>query len=144
MALFNRRLDKQTVVSFLGRLKNCPVILQPYIEKLFELRITVVGEKVFPCAIHSQNSQRTLEDWRRYDLSNTPHKIYPLPPNIEGLCVNLVKALELKFGCIDMIVTPDKEYIFLEINPNGQWLWIEQLTGLPISQTLAELLIAGK
>lgn len=144
VSLFNRRLGKQGLIPFLARLKNCPVILQPYIEKLFELRITVVGGRVFPCAIYSQSSQRTLDDWRRYDLPNTPHKPFALPPDLEKKCVALVKTLGLKFGCIDMIVTPDKEYVFLEINPNGQWLWIEQLTGLPIAQALAELLIAGK
>lgn len=144
ISLFTRRLSKNKVLPFIKRVKNCPVILQPYIEKLFELRITVVGDKVFPCAISSQNSRRTLEDWRRYDLLNTPHKPYTLPPDLEQKCIALVKTLELMFGCIDMIVTPDNEYVFLEINPNGQWLWIEQLTGLPIAKTLAKLLIAGK
>jgi len=144
ISLFTRQLAKNKVLPFIKRVKNCPVILQPYIDKLFELRITVVGDKVFPCAISSQNSQRTLEDWRRYDLPNTPHKRYALPSDLEQKCVALVKTLGLMFGCIDMIVTPDKKYMFLEINPNGQWLWIEQLTSLPITQTLAELLITGK
>lgn len=144
ISLFTRRLPKNDVLPLVKRVKNCPVVLQPYIEKLFELRITVVGDKVFPCAISSQNSRRTVEDWRRYDLPNTPHKPFTLPPDLEQKCIALVKTLGLMFGCIDMIVTSNNEYIFLEINPNGQWLWIEQLTGLPIAQALAELLIAGK
>jgi len=52
----------------------------------------------------------------------------------------LVEKLGLVFGCIDMIVTPRGEFIFLEINPNGQWLWIEELTGLPISEAIANTL----
>lgn len=107
------------------------------------LVVTKPGDKVFPCAISSQNSQQTIEDWRRYDLPNTPHKPYALPMDLEQKCIALVKTLGLIFGCIDMIITPNNEYVFLEINPNGQWLWIEQLTGLPIAKALAELLIAG-
>ena len=139
-SLYTKKLSRQKVLSALTRIKNCPTIFQKYIEKKFELRITVVGERVFACAIYSQESDRTREDWRRYDLPNTPHKIFALPGDIEDKCVLLVKELGLSFGCIDLIVTPNDEYVFLEINPNGQWLWIEQLTGLPITRSIAELL----
>jgi len=54
--------------------------------------------------------------------------------------VELVNKLKLAFGAIDMIVTPDNRYVFLEINPNGHWLWIEELTGLPIARSMATLL----
>jgi glutathione synthase/RimK-type ligase-like ATP-grasp enzyme len=47
----------------------------------------------------------------------------------------------LEFGCIDMILTPDGEYVFLEINPSGQWLWVQKKTGLPIAEAIADLLI---
>lgn len=120
------------------QVSNCPVIIQSYIQKEFELRVTVVKDKVFACAIYSQSSERTREDWRRYDIPNTPHKIYKLPKQIEQKCVDIVKKLGLEFGCIDMIVTPGGEFIFLEINPNGQWLWIEHLTGLPIGDAISE------
>jgi glutathione synthase/RimK-type ligase-like ATP-grasp enzyme len=49
----------------------------------------------------------------------------------------------LSYGAIDMILTPDGRYVFLEINPNGQYYWIEQMTGLPISDAVCDLLIAG-
>jgi len=50
--------------------------------------------------------------------------------------VELVARLGLRFGAIDIIVTPDDRYVFLEINPNGQWLWIEEETGLPIRDAI--------
>lgn len=139
--LYTQRLSVPEIFSKAATVKNCPLIFQPYVEKEFELRITVVGTQVFSCAIYSQNSTRTREDWRRYDLTNTPHQVYQLPPDIEARCVSLVRELGLVFGCIDMIVTPSGEYIFLEINPNGQWLWIEHLTKMPISQAIEDLLI---
>lgn len=118
-----------------------PCVFQERIEKKFELRITVVGKKVFAAEIHSQNSPRTKDDWRRYDLENTPHFPHKLPEQIQKACVEFVSYYGLAFGAIDMIVTPKNEYIFLELNPNGQWLWIERLTNLPISEAIADLLI---
>lgn len=124
--------------------KYSPTLFQEYIQKEFELRITIVGERIFACRIDSQKSDRTKDDWRRYDFNNVPHSIFKLPRKIELFCVNFLQTFGLNFGTIDMIVTPDGDYVFLEINPNGQWGWIESLTGMPISKALADLLIAGK
>lgn len=113
-----------------------PCMFQEYIQKDVELRITVISDEVFPCAIYSQNTETTRDDWRHYDFQNTPHKPWTLPPEIQEKCIQYVASYGLNFGAIDMIVTPDGEYVFLEINPNGQWAWIEVLTELPISRAL--------
>ncbi|HMW02377.1 MAG TPA: ATP-dependent carboxylate-amine ligase, partial [Acidobacteriota bacterium] len=122
---------------------HAPCLFQEYIPKKVELRITVVGRKIFAAEIHSQQSQRSKDDWRRYDIANTPYLKHRLPEAIKIKCQQLVRELGLVFGCIDMIVTPDNRYVFLEINPNGQWGWIEELTQLPICANLAEMLIQG-
>jgi glutathione synthase/RimK-type ligase-like ATP-grasp enzyme len=108
-----------------------------------KLRVTVVGEKVFPAAIRSQESRSLRHDWRHYPHfgGSRYYSVYSLPAKIEKLCVRLVEALGICFGAIDLIVTPDDDYVFLEVNPNGQWAWIEDFTGLPISDAIAELLI---
>ncbi|RQP25496.1 ATP-dependent carboxylate-amine ligase [Albitalea terrae] len=119
-----------------------PVIFQAYVPKRIELRITIVGRRVFAAEIHSQQSQRARHDWRHYDLANTPHARHCLPAEIEQCCLLLVQRLGLCYGAIDMIVTPEGRYVFLEINPNGQYQWIEHLTGLPISEAMCDLLMA--
>lgn len=121
-----------------------PCIFQEYVSKKIELRITVVGNQVFACAIYSQNSEKTLHDWRNYDLKNTPHEKWNLPNEVEENCLTLVKSYGLPFGAIDMILTPDDEYVFLELNPNGQWAWIEDLTNMPISKAVIDLLFNSK
>jgi glutathione synthase/RimK-type ligase-like ATP-grasp enzyme len=63
---------------------------------------------------------------------------------VQELCVQLVERLELCYGAIDMILTPDGRYVFLEINPSGQYGWIEQVTGLPISAAICEFLMAAQ
>jgi hypothetical protein len=125
-------------------LAGCPMTFQAYVEKRVELRITVVGKRVFAAEIHSQANRHTRFDWRRYDLQRTPHLPHALPPEIERRCVALVERLGLAYGAIDMIVTPDGRYVFIEINPNGQYLWIEQKTELPITAAICDLLMEAE
>ncbi|MCK6463019.1 MAG: hypothetical protein L6Q29_04380 [Candidatus Pacebacteria bacterium] len=121
-----------------------PIFLQKYIDKKLELRITVIRDKVFACEIHSQDNEKTLEDWRKHVFlkDELPHNPCELPAEIESMCVLLVRKLGLYFGAIDMILTPDDKYVFLEVNPNGQWGWIEELTKMPISSAMADLLMS--
>jgi glutathione synthase/RimK-type ligase-like ATP-grasp enzyme len=124
-------------------IKMSPSIFQAYIKKDYELRITVVGDKIFPVKIHSQECEDTAIDWRRKPKPNDfEAKMEPvlLPDKIEENIRNLMGLLSLKFGCIDMIVTPDGEYVFLEINPNGQWYFVQLESGLQIAEAIAELL----
>lgn len=120
-----------------------PTQFQEYVEKKVELRITVVGEKIFACEIHSQESEKSKIDWRNYDFENVEHQPHQLPRPIEDKLLQMLRRLNLNYGAFDFIVTPDNRYVFLELNPNGQYLWIELLTKMPISQTIAELLAAN-
>jgi glutathione synthase/RimK-type ligase-like ATP-grasp enzyme len=68
------------------------------------------------------------------------HSKIELPSNILKKCFDLTSRLKLKFGAIDFILDKNGEYIFLEINPNGQWAWIEKQTGYQISDEITNLL----
>ena len=120
--------------------------VQNYIEKLFELRITVVMNRFFACKIDSQilDDDKGKIDWRQgYDYG-LKHEIYDLPQRIKEQCSAFLERLGLHFGCFDFIFTPAGEYVFLECNPNGQWLWIEEETGMKISEAIAEALAYQK
>lgn len=116
--------------------KMVPSLYQEEVPKLHEVRATVVGSRVFACQIESQQSTRTNVDWRRYDFANTPHTVCDLSQSENSRVLNLMEALGLNFGCIDMIRHPDGDLVFLEVNVNGQWLWIEELTGMKISAAI--------
>lgn len=118
---------------------RCPAIWQEAIPKAFEVRITVIGDSVLAGAIDSQASGRTRDDWRRYDFENVAHSAHDLAEQVRAQSLALVAALGLRFGAIDAVVTPDGRYVFLEINPFGQWLWMEQLCDLPIAEAHAAL-----
>jgi glutathione synthase/RimK-type ligase-like ATP-grasp enzyme len=110
-----------------------PCIFQEEIEKELELRVTVVGRQVFAASVNSQQSEETKVDWRRKPLK---FEAFELPKEVADKCVRLVKRLGLLFGAIDLILSPNGSFTFLEINPNGQWVWIENETALPISDAI--------
>jgi RimK-like ATP-grasp domain len=114
-----------------------PTIFQPYVEKAFELRAVVIGERIFCAKIDSQANENTRKDWR---AGEREHEIFALPERVEASIRRLMASFGLNFASIDMIVTPEGEFVFLELNPNGQWLWLEIELGLPLAATMADLL----
>lgn len=131
-------------VAETSSLRLCPLIIQEYAAKRSEIRVTVVGEDVFAAEIHSQQSNHTKIDWRSYDSSTTRYTTHELPARTAQFCRELVHGFGLCYGAIDLVLTPDDRYVFLEVNPSGQWLWIEDATGLPITRAIADLLIGSK
>ena len=105
-----------------------PIYLQSYVTKQYEVRVTIIKEKIFPVRIDSHNDI----DWRKNEEKNK-YSIMKLPENIERQCKKLLKIMDIEFGAIDFIVDKNNNWIFLEINPNGQWLWLEEKLILNIS-----------
>src|SRR5579885_1012547 len=110
-----------------------PAIYQALVPKRFDLRVTIVGDKIFPAAIDSQSDPTASLDWRQTSNPQLPHHRTALPDEIAAKLLWMMKSLGLTFGAIDMILTPDGEYVFLEVNPNGQWLWIDDMLDYGIS-----------
>ena len=127
----------QNLIDQLEEFDLTPCIFQRNIPKEYEVRVTVVGEKVFSAAVYSQSDVEAKVDWRRKRLVFNEVQ---LPDEIKNLCIQILRELNLGFGAIDLIKTPKGEYVFLEINPNGQWVWIENQTGQRISEAIIEYL----
>ncbi len=134
--IFTNQIDSETIQN-MDQYTLTPCIFQESIEKDLEIRITVVDNSVFTASVESQSNEETKTDWRKRKL---PFKSYSLPQEISFKCIELTKKLNLSFGAIDMIKKPNGEYVFLEINPNGQWAWIEMETGLQISDEIIRFL----
>lgn len=121
----------------LNGLTLAPVTFQELVEKVADIRVTVIGHDVFAAEILSQNNESSRTDWRATDDPNLPHKHHILPNVMVNRCRQLVSSLGLGFGAIDFALKPDGQYVFFEINPNGEWLWIEDQLALPISDRIA-------
>jgi glutathione synthase/RimK-type ligase-like ATP-grasp enzyme len=128
-------------IGYARAARYSPTIFQAYVPKRSEIRVTVVGKRIFAVEIDSQASNHSRHDWRRYDYLQTPYRPHDLPLEVEARCLELLRRLDLCFGAIDLILTPDDEYVFVELNPNGQYLWLEEATGLPISDAVCDLLV---
>lgn len=122
----------------------CPMTFQEKIEKKLELRTIVVGRRAFTAAVDSQALEKSRHDWRRQGialLDAWTH--YDLPADVEGKLLALMAEFGLNYGAIDLILTPGDRHVFLEVNPVGEFFWLERCPGLPISDAIADLLVSG-
>jgi len=117
-----------------------PNYIQQHIRKRGDIRVTMVGNKAYATLIHSQIDVKTKTDWRKGE-SELKHSKIKLPDLLKQKCDELMTGLNLRFGAIDFILNETGEYVFLEINPNGQWAWIERKTGYKISEEIVNLLV---
>lgn len=135
--IFTNRIDR-LVASDEAKVAAAPVIYQREIKKTSDIRATVIGEAVYAAEILSQEYDETETDWRRGTRPDLPHKIHELPKDIYSKCVQIVKDLGLRFGTIDLVHDLDGKYWFLEVNPNGQWAWIENRTGMGLTNSIVD------
>lgn len=133
-------VDHEDMLDAVGEL---PCFFQQYVPKRYEIRATVIGERLFAAKIHSQDDVRTRVDFRNYDAP-VRYEATRLPGEIERRCLDYVHSYGLNYGAIDLIVDEAGEYVFLENNPGGQFLFVEQrVPELRMIDALADRLIVG-
>lgn len=137
--IFTTRVNKEETPDP-SSIKAVPIVVQEEVKKSYELRITVIDDAIFPCKIESQRSSKTQIDWRRYDFNNVPHSRTVLPSDISEKILRYMRFFGVHFAAFDFAVTPENEYVFFEMNPNSQWVWIEYYANLLITDELIEAL----
>lgn len=142
-AVYTTQLTRSAFQEHLSSIAITATCFQEYIDKAFELRINIIGERVFAAEIHSQHSQYARIDFR-LGYGDLHYAIHTLPASIEKACKALVRRFRLQFAALDLLVTPDGQYVFVDLNSNGQWGWIENHTGLPLTAMLVDLLQRGQ
>lgn len=134
-AIFTNEISLSDVISHQTEISMAPGIFQQYVEKDHELRVTVIGEKMFIARINSQEEQASQIDWRRCPNPRL-YQIGQLTENSREKLLNLHKRLGLVYAAYDFIVDQEGHEVFLECNPSGQWLWLENFLGLEIGEML--------
>jgi len=144
--MLTQKVNKRKM-SFSG-LHLAPAMIQEAIEVATDIRVTVVGNKVFAATVAPKSANMTpagVRDWRAGDhYGGTIIQAFELPASIARACVLHVKEMGLKYGGIDLLLDREDNFWFLENNPNGQWAFIEEATGQPIGKAIAKLLMTGK
>jgi len=118
-------------------LAHCPATFQEYIPAAADIRTTFIGGDCASVEIHSEQG-RSPTDWR-LDLS-VPVETHEIDAVVAAQLRTLMADLGLVFGAIDLRLTPEGDYVFLEVNPSGQFLFAELLTELPLTARLADFL----
>ncbi|MBX3710603.1 MAG: hypothetical protein KF800_01355 [Lysobacter sp.] len=129
--------------AMLDSVREIPGFFQQYVAKRHEIRVTVIDDRVFAARIDSQGDDRTRIDYRDFS-AEIEYRAEQLPAGVERMCREFVHAYGLRFGAIDLICTPEGEYVFLENNPAGQFLFVEQLVpALRMLDAVADCLVDG-
>jgi RimK-like ATP-grasp domain len=124
-------------LAYIDSVRYAPVIFQRYVSVALDLRVTVVENDVFAAAIRSEPAYHA--DYR-LGLASADVTAHDLPDEITTRLLDLMRALRIGFGAIDMRLTPDGEYVFLEVNPAGEYLFVAERTGQPIPAAIAACL----
>lgn len=136
------RVAREGDERLLASLRQAPLLFQERVEASADLRVTVVGDRLFATEIDFPGSRHAL-DWR-YASRWARFRRAKLPRDVEGKVRRLVRALGLVYGAVDLRRRPDGEHVFLEVNPSGEFLFVEERTGAPVTAALADLLARGR
>lgn len=122
-------------------LLEVPMILQRQVNISHEVRVVLIGQDIFSFGMRPCDGS-AKSDIKLYRLNEIDHFLYTLSKETEKRFLALAKSFDLEFCSADFLVTRDGEEVFLELNPNGQWLWLEFLTKVPLSSRFVDLLLA--
>lgn len=124
--------------------RRAPLILQREIPKRSDVRVVVIDDAIFATRILSQVHDETQVDWRKGVRLDLAHEAMELPTDLVLACIAVTRDLGLRFAAIDLVEDEDGRFWFLEANPNGQWAWIEQRTGAPVTTAIVDALAGGR
>ncbi|BAZ05417.1 MvdC family ATP-grasp ribosomal peptide maturase [Calothrix sp. NIES-3974] len=132
---------KEEDLSDVGSLCYSPMVFQEQIPKLRELRVVFVNGKLFVGALDASLYADSTADWRQLHDLNLLWQSHELPAEIAHRLQIFMASFGLIFGAFDLIQTPSGEYVFLEVNPTGEWGMLERDLGYPISEAIARALL---
>jgi len=132
------RLVGPTERAALDSVRLAPVIFQEYVRAEADLRVTIIGDQVFAAAIHSAATDYPVD----FRMSIAQARVEPtvLPEDISDRLLALMDQLGIVYGAFDLRRTPEGEHVFLEVNTAGEFLFVEERTGQPITEGVADWL----
>jgi hypothetical protein len=135
--LFETRILADADFADLWRLRTCPTIFQEHIEGDYDLRVTIVGRTLFSAKLLFREGRHPVDS----RVDRIPIEPTELPSEIKTKLLQLIDYFGLVYAAIDLRFSASEGYTFFELNPEGQFLWIEIETGLKISAALAARLV---
>ncbi len=132
-SVYTRRITPETIDAASATV--CPILLQEEIVRTADVRATFIGRDCFVADI---TGDKSLVDWRDPDVP-VSYTESSLSAEIEGKCRTMLAKLGLLYGAFDFIRTPASDLVFLEVNPTGEWAWLEDRLGFPMRDSFVRL-----
>lgn len=136
---YTLKLTANDIEKHANLITHVPTLFQQFIDKSFDLRIIVLQDHIFGIEIHSQEIEQSKNDFRTIDPRKLKHIQHEIPKDIKIKIKEYMNYYNLIYSAFDFAVTKQGEYYFLENNPNGQWLWLEDLSQVKISNAFLEI-----
>jgi glutathione synthase/RimK-type ligase-like ATP-grasp enzyme len=133
------RVLRADELAQLSEVRLQPVIFQEFVPAECDVRVTAIGERLFATAIRTSPGGYQFD--YRMELGSATMEPTQLPRDVYEKLRALMQRLGLVYGAIDLRRTSDGQHVFLEVNPAGEWLFVEQGGGQPITEAMAELLV---
>lgn len=140
MVAHTRRLSPADLVEPSG-VSVTATTLQRFVPKAFEVRLTVIGDRWFPIAIHA-STESAYVDWRS-DPSALTYEVVRAPDTVVQGVSHYMTRMSLTYTAVDFVVTPDGRWVMLEANTGPQFAWLEEATGAPMVAAMADVLMRG-
>jgi glutathione synthase/RimK-type ligase-like ATP-grasp enzyme len=137
--IYTSKVEKAHLSSLEG-VRVTAHLLQEHIAKSVNIRVVVIGKQVFAAEIHSPHL-----DFRQNYEENT-YDVHTLPGDIEQKVLSLVRGFDVQISSMDLLLTAQGEYVFIDLNPNGQWFFLQRhlQNRLPLKEAMADLLVTPK
>lgn len=133
--------DKNEISDHRAELEVCPVLFEEFIDKLYDIRVVIFGKHMFAFEIHSQDENLATIDMRGIDPCRLIHRSHILPQEIKNKIFAFMQRQGLVFSSMDLLLTREGKYYFIENNQNGQWLWLENLTDVDMSSDFINFML---
>ncbi len=135
-AIYTRKVTKTELADLTG-IQATAHLFQQFVPKRYEVRVTVIGERLFPVAIHAGSESGRL-DWRT-DYNSLSYEMVHCPAQVTDGVLRYLKAAGLVYGAFDFVVRGDtNDWVMLECNASGQWGWLAEYCDLPIASAIAD------
>jgi hypothetical protein len=140
---YTTRLEHFDLATAEFSLSAAPGIYQEYVNKAYELRVMIFGKTVFCARLDTELDGKQTDDWRMSFEGRPPLTWMQLPEEVTNKLFRFMDETGIVFGCFDMIATPENEFVFIEVNEQGQFLWVEEgADDFPTLDCFAQFLIA--
>ena len=138
--VYTRAIDESHGGIF-DRLPACPVLFQTRVCKRADVRLTIVDHRMVAIALNAKEADGSQRlDIRRRNMSDVSYAPVEVPIQVATSVHQLMAAYGLRFAAIDFAINTDEQWVFFEINPNGQWAWLDQVGAADVGQLFIDAL----